>query len=151
MKITYTPRLEGDPYKTKIKGILFEANKPVDVIDKEIINGAIGKGLNAWFKVEGIEQADPSGSWDRRKKPKTPEDYRRYATQWLMDESPDPMVNDPDVAAKQCALRIKTRWVDEEDMRTVCGVGADDKELLAKIFDPKISTLDPESAKNPAS
>lgn len=151
MQITYTPRQEGDPYKTKIKGIIFEANKAVEVKDREILEGEIGKGRNPWFKVEGVDQVDPQGGWDRRKKPKTAEDYRRYATQWLNDEAPDPTVNDPDIAAKQCAARIRARWKDEEDLRNLCGVGMDDKELLAKLFDPKLAKFDPEAAQNPAS
>lgn len=148
MKVTYTPRHDGDPYKTKVKGIVFEANKPVEVTDKEILGWA---PTNPWFKVEGLEQADPTDVWDRRKKPKTPEEYRRYATQWLKDTTPDSTAMDSDIENRRCAAEIRTRWKEEEDLRNMCRVGADDKELLAKIFDPRLAQLDPQSAKNEAS
>lgn len=137
LEITYHPR-EGDPSTVKWAGVKFEANVPKVVSHPEIIMGA---PTNPWFSVKG-ETAE-SGEAKRRgpkPKPKTPEAYRAWAVEWINAVKPDPLL-EPAIAAAGAVAAMKERWGAEESLREQCGVGSDDLDMLASIFNPKMFSL----------
>ena len=125
-KITYAPVSESAPYETIWNKHRFRANIPVAV--RDIVGGNTAAQMiesakhNPDFMVEGFPRADA-----RPIDPETPEQYKIYAVGWIR------------LAVN--AAEMKRRWNSEKDLREDCGVGADDEEYLASIFNPRLSLL----------
>lgn len=143
MKVTYKPR-DGDPASVVWCGVKFEANLPKETNQPEIVALA---GSNPWFVCEGKDidaKAQVAKTAPKvAKAPKTPEEYRAYAIEWLKAAQPDPEIaaKDADRASLACAKSIETRYAAEEPLREKCGWGTDDDALLQTIFYPKLATL----------
>lgn len=121
MKVTYVPRDPADPNRVRWAGVLFEANVPKEVAHPEIIAGA---PTNPWFDVEG-QAAKPKGG--RPPNPKTAEEYRAFAINWINKA--------------ETAKGLNDRWTAEERLREVCGVGSDDLDAISLIMQPRLHHL----------
>jgi len=125
-KITYAPVSESAPYETIWNKHRFRANIPVAV--RDIVGGNTAAQMiesakhNPDFMVEGFPRADA-----RPIDPETPEQYKIYAVGWIR------------LAVN--AAEMKRRWNSEKDLREDCGVGIDDEEYLASIFNPRLTLL----------
>lgn len=149
MLVTYMPR-EGDLAHTKLKGgIVLRAGEPREIHDPELC-AILPK--NPWFKCEGKGVDDgeqtkklaaraETGGWDKRRKPKTAEDYRAYAISWINESMPDESDDDGERAAANCKAAMRKRWDDEAQMRVACGVGEDDLDQINGIYGPKLAQL----------
>lgn len=125
-KITYAPVSESAPYETIWNKHRFKANIPVVVHDvsggntaAQMIESAKG---NPDFMVEGFPRAVA-----RSLDPETPEQYRSYAVGWIR--------------ITNSSAELRRRWNGEKDLRDECGVGIDDEEYLASIYNPRLATL----------
>lgn len=119
-EVTYVPG-DGDPVTVVWGGMKFEANKPREVTNPQLIAKA---KLNPWFKVAGEKaaaKADPSAP------PKTAEEYRGFAIAWIN--------------AATTSGEMSERWEKEGALREACGVGSDDLDLLGGTFNPKLEKL----------
>lgn len=125
LKVTYTPLDDGDPSVTLCHGVRFKANvaTPVNPATHGVLLELAKK--NPWFEVEGHPKAE-RGSGKRI--PKTPEEYRFYATQWFqLARSPAEFV---------------ARWKSEQGLRDSVGFGEDDQVWLDSIADPILHELE---------
>lgn len=144
--LTYRPR-EGDPAFVKWGGKTFRAGEPTETSHPEVVKSAPN---NPWFEVSGesadakakkIAERSASPGWDKRKKPRTSDDYRAYSIAWINEAAPDEEDTDFERSAKNCIAAMRQRWADEAEMRDACGVGTDDIEYIDKIYAPKLSKL----------
>jgi hypothetical protein len=125
-RITYSPTSESAPYETLWNKHRFRANVPVAV--RDVVNGNTALQMiesaktNPDFEVEGFKKAQP-----RAIDPETPEQYKSYAVSWIR--------------RAVSAAELKKRWRNEKDLREECGVGTDDEEYLATIYQPRLSFL----------
>jgi hypothetical protein len=148
MQITYQPRLDGDPAFVKIKGgHVLRAGEPKEINDPEVCAWAPN---NPWFKCEGkgldaVAQSAKStpkdAGWDKRRKPKSSDDYCAYAIAWINEAMPDETDEDGERAAKNCKTAMRARWDGESDLRVACGVGEDDLDRINGIYGPKLAQL----------
>lgn len=125
-KITYSPVSESAPYETIWNKHRFRANVPVVVRDVSGGNTAAqmieSAKLNTDFMVDGFPRAQA-----RPIDPETPEQYKTYAVGWIRHSV--------------SSTEMTRRWRNEKDLREDCGVGTDDEEYLASIFQPRLSLL----------
>jgi hypothetical protein len=150
-EITYIPQ-EGDKPITKIGGITFHANVPVQVlhtvtvdqlhtvphvigdhaghrsVEKKVPLAEVLRG-NPGFRVDGV-QAPRKTATDRL--PETPEQYRGYAMTWMADSTDLKSFN--------------VRWDAEEALRAACGVDHSDAAYLKPFRDYKRGLLGGASA-----
>ncbi len=148
MKVTYIPG-DGDPIRTVWNGVVFEANIPVELTDKNtIINDQVHRvdmpdgsyrtvtrqhrlsmielaKHNPSFQVEG--EPIPERKPGRPRIPKSPDEYRSFAQEWIARAS-DPK-------------QMDARWDKEEELRTTIGVGDEDVSYLRPFFHAKQSAL----------
>ncbi len=150
-EITYIPQ-DGDKPITKVGGVTFHANVPVQVgpavkvMQLHVVPHTVGDrsgtrtievGVplaevlrgNPSFKIDGI-QAERKRGTDRL--PQSPEEYRGYATAWI--------------AASTDLASVHTRWKVEEGLRQACGVDQNDVAYLKPFLDYKLALLGGSSA-----
>jgi hypothetical protein len=115
----YTPRVDGDPAVTIFRGIRFRANVPVDVPDTvaDVLK------TNPWFAVNGKKPVDMAASG----RPKTDIEYRRWFSVWI--------------TKVRSSEELIARWKAEEELRGECGVGTDDLDFMAPIYNATLETL----------
>lgn len=140
-KVTYLPQ-DGDPAETTFHGVNLKANVAVETSNEKLIAMA---SSNPWFKVEGAadkpKAAEPAkgGKPTPENKPtvvipkgntgepKTAEEYRAYAVEWFK--------------TVRTIEEMETRWKAEEGLRNSIGVGTDDYDYLATLYNPKADAL----------
>lgn len=116
--VVYQPG-EGDPIKTRWRGVEFKANVPVRIFDLEHIDAA---RINKHFSVGGKnESGEASGP------PTTAMEYRGHVIDWLRD------VDTVD--------KLVIKWAADRQLRQECEVGQDDISYLGTIVEPKLHTL----------
>lgn len=116
--VTYRPG-EGDPTKTKWRGVEFKANVPVRVFDAEHIESARG---NKHFSVGDRDSDDePLGP------PTSAMEYRGHVVDWLKN------VETVDALA--------AKWAADRQLRVTCEVGQDDVSYLGTLVEPKLHAL----------
>ncbi len=118
--VTYLPR-DGDPPKTKWAGIVFHANIGQRISDPKLIAKA---RLNKWFHVgEGA----PKVEVEETTEPKNSDQYRAHVATWIKGVT--------------SSAEFYTKWTAEEGLRTACGVGGIDDELLSAFLTPWLAEL----------
>lgn len=123
--VMYSPS-EGDPNKTKWRGVEFKANVPVMIYDPEHLEAA---RLNGHFSV-----GDKSPDDDADGPPEDAMAYRGHVIDWLKKvETVDDLVK---------------FWAADRELRTKCEVGLDDIQYLGTIVEPKLRAMRLAEGKN---
>lgn len=123
-QVTYRPINDGDPIKTKWRGLVFHANVPKTVSDAELIEAAKG---NKHFHVGPFDPQKDGASLEETRDPKTANEYRAYVLAWLK------RIDTLDELIKQ--------WKADTALRGQCEVGSDDLMFLGQFLDPKIDAI----------
>lgn len=123
--VTYRPGPE-DPTQVRWDGHVFHANIPKTVTKTALIEKA---RKNRFFHVGPFNPATDSVplSEDQSATPKTAEQYRAFAVEWLKKID--------------SVEELDTRWAAEEPLRMSCEVGTDDIEYLMDLMLPKRAEL----------
>lgn len=129
--ITYVPG-PMDPAVTKWAGHTFQANVPKEITghpegsERDKLNHQLIESAraNKHFTV-GSRRPKPQA----RELPKTAEQYRAYAVDWIKDPS------------IQHTEQLIARFAQDRDLQAACEVGADDYAWLATLFMPKLHEL----------
>ena len=125
--VTYLPG-DGDPAKTKWRGVEFHANVPVRIVDSDHIEAARG---SRYFRVgnDGPKENPNEG-------PKDAMDYRGHVIEWMKRvETIEDLVKN---------------WAADRNLRIKCEVGDDDIRYLGTLFEPKIRAMRNQEALNEA-
>lgn len=123
---------QGDPSSVKWGGHVFQANVPKEITghtegtEREKLNHSVIESArtNKHFRVGN---ARPKR--DVMAMPKTAEEYRAYAIDWLKDPSIDH------------AETLIARFAKDRELRAMCEVGSDDYSYLSTLFMPRLYEL----------
>ena len=116
--VTYLPN-DGDPTKTKWRGIEFHANIPVRITDESHIASARG---NPSFRV-----GNDGPTENPNHPPRNAMEYRGHVLKWVKDLDQ--------------VEHVVQHWAKDRILRAALEVGEDDIQFLGTIIEPKLSAL----------
>jgi hypothetical protein len=124
-QVTYIPR-DGDPPKTKWRGIVFHANVPKTITDVEHIDAARN---SKFFHVGAFDPSkDSTAAIDEPEgQPKNATQYRAHVVAWLKKTGD---IN-----------QFVANWKSDLPLQQFCEVGTDDFNYLGTLLRPKMHEL----------